>query len=176
MKLILQLILLSVILSCSNMSENVARHHHFEMKSGRFEKNTWTDSIIFHRTSWYQELSLVFDIFLYRIDATSPFFQWFSDSEKEKITSCEESFVSLSYQIDTNKITQSNYTEEMQKNGFENFVLTEFKRNMQLHPVFDKQNLKLYKIQGFCLASSKRTVGDPIFINFPGFNTIHANY
>lgn len=169
------LIILLIFSSCSSLTENIIKKDNFKIKNGRFNNLSWNDSTVFRRSSWYKELTLMFDLYLQKIDSNSPFFNWYSESEQEKIKSCEESYIGISYSIDSKKVSQALFYSEMEKNGFENFPVRGFKDHLKVHPIFDKKNMKLYKINGFCLVDKSKYSSQSLIVNFPGFSSTKVN-
>jgi hypothetical protein len=151
------------------MSRNLVDQSHFHVDGGVFKDQRWREDMVFNRVSFYNEMTLIFDTYLSKVDQNSKFYQWFSESEKSIIQKCEEAYVSLSYSSDTDKFTNPQYKEMMIRNGFRPFIIPQFKSHMKVHPDYDKTNFRLYKFDGYC---REKDIGQDIVFTLPGFNSI----
>jgi hypothetical protein len=173
MRKITLLICLLLFSSCSNnISQNAVNTTTREFSGGVYRDIHWNDPLIFERTSWYQELTMVFDVMFHRLAKDSKFRQWFSNEELKEIEGCKDFIVSLHYFYDSKRISDRMFKDEMNLNQYEEIVLNQFARNIKLHPDYIKWRLQKHKIMGFC---KKELTGDPIVINFPGFKEVRID-
>jgi hypothetical protein len=169
MKIILFLFL-SLQFACSNQSKNNVKEGNFVLKGGKLNQDFWEDEIKFKRTTWFTELTMVFDLYLAKVDDSSPFYNWLGVAEKSYIKDrCQSVYLALSYSMDSEKISQPFFKEQMSKVGLSQFTLTDFKSHLRLHPQYEPANLRLYQINGYC--AEKLVDENSFLINLPGFNT-----
>ncbi len=165
---LLILILSFGFMSCSNLSKNLVKKGSLVFHSGKSREKSWDDDLVFHRVSWYKELTLYFDALYVKLDSSSPFASWLSDAESNFLAKCKEPWVVLVYAHDSDKISTSMFFEQIEKKGFEKYVLNDFSRNLKMHPDYEKMSLVLHKIHGLC--SNSNLAGHEV--NFPGFESI----
>ena len=154
--------------SCSNLTKNIIKQDSRYLRGGVFEKMKWDDSLKFERTSWFHELTLVFDSMLAPIDDQSPFYKWLSKSEKDSLDRCQRSYISVSYAYDSKKISQLMYRDILKKQGLKEVAIPQFKGAFALHQDNEKLSLQLYKIKAFCYDGPKKK----LTISFPSFNSV----
>lgn len=154
--------------SCSNMSKNLTKEGTLVMADGRYENESWGDDLEFKRFSWYQELSLIFELMLVEITDDSKFFQWFSISEKRVLESCRKQFLVLSYSLDSKRISQQILWAKAMEQGFENIVVPNFRSHLKLHPDYIPSNLNLYTTRVLCQKDQNQRLS----LSFPGYSTI----
>ncbi len=152
--------------ACSNLSKNFVRHGEFEISSGKAGNTQWEDDLVFQRFSWYKELTLVYDILAVRIDKNSPYYNWFSQAEKEAMARCKDSFVAVTYAQDDEKISKQDMIDQFKDQAHSRFALREFKRNLKMHPDYEMLRLQLYKVDGICQESFEKK---DLSLTFPGF-------
>lgn len=172
MKKFTALFTLLLLCSCatSNMSKNTTKQGNFVLNGGKAGDKTWSDSLIFKRQSWYKELALLFDVQLARLDSDSPFLAWFSDKEKENYNECKDFIIAISYTLDSKRISQPMFIEEMKKQGFSRVSLNTFHSYLRLHPDFESFSLTNYEVYGLCGNQKARPEG--ISIQFPSFEPL----
>ncbi len=165
------LLIILLFAGCANMSKNQVVREDFSIRGGKFANQTWNDRLTFERTSWYTELTLVYDLFLTQLTPQNPFWQWLSNSEKQAIQSCSKHYVVLAYSQDSKKISHSAFKVYASEAGYRSFALPNFKNYLELHPDFAKNSFHLYQVFGLCLEpeTAKR---DEITVQFPNFNEV----
>lgn len=165
------LIALFLLSSCANLSKNQVLNETFDLRGGKFANQAWDSSLVFERTSWYTELTLVYDLLLTRIDATSPFWQWLSTTEKQSISSCSKHYVVVAYSQASTKISHGMFKQFAREAGYRSFALPQFSNYLELHPDFAQNSFHLYKVFGLCLEQglAKR---DDMAIQFPNFKEV----
>ncbi|MGZ3807284.1 MAG: hypothetical protein ACXVCE_04300, partial [Bacteriovorax sp.] len=117
------LILLALLVSCSNLSKNIVQEHNLVVRNGTFADKVWKDDLVFQRNSWYHELTLQLDVMLAHVSPQSPFNFWFSKDEIDQMIKCGDSRVVLAYSLDTKDIPYSALYEQFEKNGYTRFEL-----------------------------------------------------
>ncbi len=138
----------------------------FVLKNGVFADRTWTEHWTFDRYSWYQEMSLFYDLIIAQIPPQSSFNFWFSEAELKDINSCVDFRVAMIYTLDSKKISHTQFYEQMEFANYQRVDLSNFKKHLQLHPDSTEHSLQLYQIYGFCKKTKDRR---QIVVNFPGF-------
>jgi len=139
------------------------------LRGGVFGNETWDDSLEFERLSWYHGMSLYYDTLIYSPDKNSPFFKWFSDTEKEYLSKCRHFVVTAGYSADPTKISHVSFREQMKLNGYDDVVVNNFASFLKTHPSSSDWRLQNYKILGFCQRSPSTYDSDKLIIHFPSF-------
>lgn len=166
-------LLVSILLisACANLSKNQTLTEDFVVRGGKFGNQTWNDSLHFKRTSWYAELTLVYDLLMAQIEEQSPFWQWLSVSEKQTLLACKKHYVVVAYAQDSQKISHSQFKAYAAEAGYSSVALPQFANYMRLHPDFNQNSFHLYTVFGLCLdnSSPKR---ENISLQFPNFTEV----
>lgn len=167
MRFLFNLYLLIFLAGCAT-HQNFGFESNVAIKGGVFQDDSWTDALVFKRYSWNHDLTLYYDAYLSLINPKSPFMAWFSSGNQTLIQkNCPSFIVALLYNFDDRKISHHHLEKEMDKQGFEQVVIDQFKYYLSSHPDFEVLNLANYKITGFC---SKRDSSNlKVFIDFPSF-------
>jgi hypothetical protein len=170
------LILLSLVLAgcASYKTYNQTTKGIVIMRGGIYEKESWSDALVFKRMSWYHGMTLYFDALLWKADLDSPFSKWFSPSEKEFFTKCESFLVTAGYSADPAKISHVNFREQMKLNGYDDVVINSFASSLKSHPASTDWRLQNYKVMGFCKRSPTRLRTSKLGINFPSFKQLEV--
>ncbi len=166
MKIIFSIIIFSILTSCSNLSKSIVEEGTFEISNGIFADKKWKEDLSFQRYSWYQELTLQFDLMVTKIPAQSSFNFWFSQEELTALSSCRDARIILAYSLDTKIIPYSSLYIQLDKSGYSRIELPEFKRQLMQHPDSSMNSLRLYHVLGFC---KKTENTNQLLINFPGY-------
>jgi hypothetical protein len=155
-------------LSCSNLSQNIIKEGSFQINGGYKDKLRWEDPLPFKRYSWYQELTLMFDILVAKMPPESPFYHWLSDAEKKMVAPCQDFLLVLTYALEDKKISEGMFRDQMALSGYDQWILRDFQSFLVNHPDFEKQALKLYHLHSFCKMNGP---ADPngVPIRFPNF-------
>jgi hypothetical protein len=145
------------------------------LRSGTYKTQSWDDSLIFKRMSWYHGMTLYFDALFWKADLSSPFVNWFSPSEKSFFTKCESLLVTAAYSADPSKISHVNLREQMKLNGYDDVVINNFASYLKSHPSANDWRLQNYKIMGYCKRSPSRLGTPNLVINFPSFKQLEID-
>jgi hypothetical protein len=132
-------------------------------------RESWDDSLIFKRASWYHGMNLYYDALIYPASLESPFSKWFSDSEKDFFNKCKQLLVTINYSSDPSKISHVMFRDQMYKNGYDEVVLNSFSSYIKVHPTFQSWNLQNYKIMGFCHRQNQLDNLTKLDLAFPSF-------
>lgn len=163
----LALVVLFLSVSCANnMSQNSVNETERHISGGTYRSSTWSDEMIFKRISWFQELTMIYDAWFYRMPAESPFKQWFAKDELTEVGECRELLIVLHYHYDSKRISERMFKDEMNLNKYEEIYVPQMAKNMKLHPDIIKWRLQKHKVMAFC---RKNLTDEPIVINFPNF-------
>lgn len=165
-KLILLLILTGLV-SCSNLTKNFVKKGELGFRGGTYRDDKWDDTLSFSRTSWYHDMNLYFETLVVRPVEQSPFTRWFSENERTLISDCSDFFVAMTYSLDSDRISQTDFRLEMERNGYRTISIGNFKRNIMLHPDAQTISLDLYSVHGYC--KLKDVPQSTIVVRFPGF-------
>lgn len=171
---ILLLLSLQLLSSCGTVTKNTISQGDYELSTGHLGQKVWDTDLVFNRTSWFRELSMVYDLYLTKVDPKDPFFAWFSQDEKNKISTCSSFYVSLSYSLDNRLVSHSFVEDRLGKLGLKPMNIHNFALHLKMHPDFLRNSLNLYKIQGFCkqgLFASKK-----LPIQLPGHEPVSLTW
>jgi hypothetical protein len=171
-KLIFLLMILLVACSSTNTSQNIVRSTETEFKGGVYKDKSWNDALEFQRFSWYHGGTLYLDTFIHRLNESSPFAQWLSESEKSNFKTCNEFLLAMTFtsnSIFTN-IKHSDFKSHMEKNGFSSISLMDFEQHIRIHATFEAWNMRRYKVEGFC--RNAPGLSQKVTLNFPGFKEL----
>lgn len=165
------LVLVFLISSCANLSKNLILKEDFSIRGGKFANQTWDETLKFDRTSWYAELTLIYDLLLTRIDEQSPFWRWLSVAEKQSLGACRKQYIAMAYAQDSKKVSHTMFKNFAKEAGYSSIALPQFSNYMILHPDFNQNSFHLYRVFGLCLddPSPKR---ENIALQFPNFTEV----
>lgn len=172
-RLILQLSVSFFVLlfGCSNLSKNFVKKGEFSIDGGSYKGSSWDEPLYFDRFSWHQELTLMYDLMLTRLDNKSPYNKWFSSKEMELVDSCHDFYIAISYALDAKKISTGMLLDQVKRYGYQQVLIPNFEKNVMLHPNYEKSALKLYEIYGLCRKTSLDKSVAPTVL-FPNFEEI----
>ena len=156
-----------VFFSCSHLESNKVFEGVLHLRGGKGAGQQWDQSLIFKRISWYNEITLLYDILYTKISKDSPFFNWFSEDEKRSLQKCSKSFIVMSYELDNERLSHSLFDSFVDNSGFEKMALVTFRDTIKIHPDFRRHAFHLYEV--FALCSSSHTQ-ENILIDFPNFD------
>ncbi len=171
----LYILLLGIVGCASYKSYNQTTTGKVVLRGGIFEKDSWPDSLIFKRMSWYHGMTLYYDALFYKADPDSPFSKWFSPTEKEFFTKCEKLLVTVAYSADPSKISHVTFREQMKLNGYDDVVLNNFSSFLRSHPSASDWRMQGYKVVGYCKRAPTRLGTSQLAINFPSFKHLEIN-
>ncbi len=159
-------LLVLAILACGHLNQNFVKKGIFSFDGGKYKGQTWSDQLTFDRYTWYRQISMMYDLLWYKVDPTSPFYVWFSDNEKQKISECARFYVTVIYSYVANNggISHREFYDQMALNQLEEYALVDFNRELRSHPEYTRWVMKSHKVTGFC---DRGTTNEPILIQFP---------
>jgi len=163
---------ISCFISCSILSKNMFKKGHISFYGGRSSNKSWADKLILKRFSWFQELSLIADFSWTELERTSNFFNWISEGEIEKISSCNKIYVSFFYSSDEKEGLENIFFNQMRSKYLTEIKLEGFEENIKMHPNYNGLSLNFYKFKSFCLKEGQKS---QVFVSLPGFNKVRLN-
>jgi hypothetical protein len=172
MKIAIILTVLFVFTGCSSLSKNTIAKGDFSIKHGVWKNKVWKEKLNFQRISWYQELSLLFDLKIARISDKSPFYNWFSESTKSELKRCEDFYLAMIYELDNDKISKKLFLSKMKSKSYRQMIVKGFKSNLRMHPNYKLSALNQYKVVGLC---KTQKTNSKLEITFPGFKTVQID-
>lgn len=156
-------------IGCSNLTKNMTKNGSFVVRNGTYADKTWKENIVFERYSWFQEMSLQYDIMIARIAPNSSFNFWFSADELKEVNECADFRLLMLYTLDSKKIAHSSFFEQAEAANFSRLEIMTFKKQLLMHPDSTENSLNLYQVYGLC----KKTKDlKPIMVNFPSFQEV----
>lgn len=169
------LIVLVFITSCASGPTNKTSQKEIDLTGGLFERKSWDDSMTFKRTSWYIGATLSYDIWLAKIDKSSPFTNWM-ENNKEANSECREFFVGLIYSNNASTLVNlqsvANIKKQITELGYEEVTLSNFKSHLATHDVYQQWHLRNHRLAGFCYKKMS-SIPEEIPVSLPGFRTIN---
>ena len=163
-------ILIFLTFGCATNTKNNIVQGSFSLNGGSLNSQTWVDSLEFERKSWFNEITLILDVYSVKIDSKSPFFKWFSSSNQKEITKLKDFKLMLIYTLDSDKISKKDFDEELLANGYQVMNLPEFEKHFKFHSQFVENSFKLYKVLGYYSENGNKF--GQLKINFPGFKAV----
>lgn len=161
-KIVILFIYCLSICSCSSLSKNMVKSGKLILRGGTESLN---QDLVFKRYSWYQELTLNFDILITDLLKTDEFYQVFTSNEKDILKQCESVYIAFSYEQDAARLSRAHFLATLQALGAEEVVTSEFQKEMKMHPDFIEESLQLYRFHTLCFKKKNLSFQ----MKFPGF-------
>ncbi|MDH4469013.1 MAG: hypothetical protein QE271_13220 [Bacteriovoracaceae bacterium] len=137
--------------ACSSpLSVNQYIADQLKITTGVSGKETWSDSLVFTRASWYQRATLLYEILLADLPQHSPFRKWFSDQENEYVKNCKQLVVGMNYSYPFAKVPTRNLHDQMRSLGFKEMVSVSFERQIYNHADAARLRAKHYRVHFYC--------------------------
>ncbi len=155
--------------SCSLTGRNIVQENDFELTGGSVGEKVWKNDLKLKRISWYQEMTMVFDVLLGEISNESPFYNWFSTSEKISLKQCSKSYLALYYSSSSDVISKKRFLKQVKLQGYEQFIMNDFQSALRLHPQYVSNSFQLYDVAILC---AKSEIEGPLKLEFPNYRTI----
>lgn len=157
------------LMSCSLTGRNIVQQNDFEIAGGSVGDKSWEDELKLKRTSWYQEMTMVFDVLYGEITPDSAFYKWFSTSEKVSLKRCSNSYLTLYYSSASDVISKSDFVKQASEQGYDLFTMNDFSKALKLHPQYISNSFQLYNIAILC---TKSNLGTNLKVEFPNFRPV----
>lgn len=173
MKLIaIVMLLLSV--GCSSLSKNSVKTGAARFTGGVYKDQSWQTEIGFARYSWFNELTLLLDVLVTKVEPFDPFYQWFSVLEKEMMRDCADFKVAMVYALDPSRLSEREFLNQAADVGYQRVPLPQFRSYLRMHPEYDRQSFQLYSVYGLCQkrGASAELEGSKIPVAMPSFNEV----
>lgn len=158
--------------SCGSMSKNLVKTGDASFQGGTYKQSKWDESLDFKRYSWFQELSLLFDLLVAEVPSDSAFRQWFSASEQTIINGCQDFRVVMTYFLDSSRISETMLWSQAAQAGYERVSLGHFGPYLKLHPQYNRQSFHLYHVEGLCLPKGGGPSSTGFTVNFPNYSEV----
>jgi len=146
--LVLSLMIFS---ACSSYStkKNITKSV-ISFNGGSFDDFEWDSSLDFNRTSWFNGITMSYDILIAKIEKKSKFSKWFDGSEKEYLDQCKSIYITAAY----NKLGETSNSayikNEIESSGLKHISVSGFARHLKSHPNFQAWHLSFHKISAYC--------------------------
>ncbi len=164
-KLLIAWVIGTICMGCAITSQNRVVKGDFRLSGGTAKQVVWSEAIIFERTSWYKQTSLVYEVLLAPLSKDSPFYVWFSDATKNALFSCASPYILLDYSLDSTLLPHSIIRKQLAQQGFSEIVIPQFSSEFKNHPQYKISNLTFYSLKGYCRKISDKKV----IFSLPGF-------
>jgi hypothetical protein len=172
MKSSLPILFILLISSCANWSKNFVKEGSLSFRGGIYQETRWSDHLTFKRTSWFQEMTLIYEVMLSDFSLSSPFSAWLSDSERRQIDDCASFKLALLYASDSGKASNAEFFSQMKAQGYERLQIQEFASHLRMHPDYERLALHLYRPYGLCRSHGVPPLQGRLRVNFPGFREV----
>ena len=172
MKILTVLVFFALIGCAAHKTYNQTTTGRVNFYGGVYLKENWNDALKFKRMSWYHGMTLYYDVMVWKANLASPFSKWFSPSEKEFFTKCEDFLVTVGYSADPSRISHVNFRQQMNLNGYDDVVINSFAYHLKSHAMAPEWRINNYKIMGYCKRAPTRMNTKSLAINFPSFEQL----
>jgi len=159
---------IQLLTSCSHLVKNETHSGTLPIRGGIYRDKNWKESLVFSRTSWYQEFSLKLEILNSSLAMQSPFTNWLGEAELQFLQKCSDARIVLFYLWDNTEITSAMVLNQFEKNGFNFIKLNDFNKHLIAHPDAQEKSLRVYQAYGMC---RQAPAAQDINIDIPGFQT-----
>lgn len=165
MKLAFSLFTIFILSSCQSYNTvNRVGYSTLNFKGGAQAGEEWTETLSFHRTSWYYGTTLRYDVLLAKLPKGSPFLAWFSETGRKKANSCPVFYIALLYKGLTAPGANAIVRNEIKKQGPTEYIDPDFNLNIQGHYAYRQWVLRGHRPVSFCATNEKE-----LFLQLPGF-------
>jgi hypothetical protein len=153
------------LVGCALTSQNIVNKGTFVLSGGNIGNNRWSDELIFTKTSWYKQTTLVYETLLASLNNKSPFLNWLSAEERKIFASCEYPYLLLEYSLNRDLLPFKIINDQLKKEGFKKVLIKTFELELKNHPQYKISNLMYYKVRGYCSSTAQ----EGIKFQLPGF-------
>lgn len=170
-------ILLLTAASCAttNHQENRLQFGNYIFQGGYGDNTSWTESLVFSRTSWISGASVYYDSLIVPFTDQSPFWGWLSpDNRSEAQGECKKFYITILYSATPILVSHSQFINQMRQNGFSDFLIPELASAVKSHPDFRSLHMEDAKIMAFC--SKKERASTDLNIGLPSFPNAHIKF
>lgn len=165
------LLISALIVSCGHMSKNTVKSGDVIIQGGRFEKDEWSDPLNFKRYSWFQELTLVYDLLIVPDSKLGPFKKWISKDMATEVAKCSHFALALTYHLEDEKFPKSFLSSQIFKKGVKRLSMKKWSQHLRSHPNYTGPSLGLYKVEGICFDQKTTKMS----ISIPNFGPVDVN-
>lgn len=167
MKNILMVCLICLVSSCSSLSKNMKKEGELTLRGFKLQESETKEELILKRYSWYQGLTLDFELLMSSIKKDSDFYKAFTLEEQKTLSKCDAVYIAFTYELTGKRLSRGHLLTQLQSVGLNDVVTPDFAKEMRMHPDFSGESLQLYRFHTFCSSEGKLET----FINFPGFSS-----
>ena len=154
-------------LSCSALTISTIKEGELVIDEGRLNNLTWSEDLRFKRTSWYYELTLLYDFLLVELPVHSNYRRWFTSSESINANSCARYYVAGVYTSRDQRVSPNDIWREFDTSKLKFMNVNGFYRNLSFTEKFVTNSFDLYKFWGICVNDSSDII--KLKIAFPGY-------
>ena len=167
------LFLASLIFSCASVnSYNKVIQDGVSLRGGTDGEKSWSSAVKLQRTSWFNGVKMVNDIFIGKLDKDSDFKAWFGNSKDLLESQCSQFYVALIYTNGFRGGSRGLLRKTITDTGLEEVVIPDFTQYLRTHPIYQALNLENHRVSGFC-AKSKISKINNIDLIIPGFKKVN---
>jgi hypothetical protein len=170
MKLIFHFsILILFTMSCSSLSITTIKEGSLTIEEGRYGELDWNEDLKFKRTSWYYELTLLYDFLIAEIPIHSNYRRWFTATESISANSCGKFYIAGVYASRDKRVNQNDIWKVFDTNKVKFINVNGFYKNLSFSEKFITNSFGLYKFWGICVESIDEQID--MEISFPGYRS-----
>lgn len=168
MKLILMvcIVLFGGCSSLNNLNKNT--HSKLILKSGKSKELTWSDSLSFTRNSWYDGVTLKYDILYTKLTKNSPFSNWIGQVEREQFEKCESYYIMLVYSQFSQSASRSELMTNFDIVGLKRISTPVFESHFRNHSFNNFWKLHRHSLYGICKTKDLSSIE----VAIPNFTTV----
>mgnify|MGYP007063429834 CR=1 FL=1 len=159
--------LMTSLVSCSQLGTNVTKNGALVVNGGIHQGLSWKDKLVFKRTTWFSDLSMLYDVLIADLELNSPFLKWFYYSEREEIRKCEKFVVLGLFSSSDRKTSENEIVQQVVSREAKIVNINGFYKNLSYHPIFSKNSLNLYRFEGVCFPQA---FPRDKLVHIPGFS------
>lgn len=169
MKNLQNLFFLVFLISCSSTTISTIKDGEFIVTDGRYNELIWNEDLIFHRTTWFYELSVLYDFFIAELPVNSNYRRWFTSSESISANNCAKFYIAGAYTSNDQRVNSNDIWNSFDTNKVKFSNVNGFYRHLSFSSKFITNSLASFKFWGICVKNIDEKID--VQFAFPGFPT-----
>ena len=149
------------------MSVSTIRNGELVITEGRYHNLSWSEDLVFKRTSWYYELSLLYDFLIAEVPINSNYRRWLLPGEAISANNCAKLYIAGVYASRDRRVNSNDIWRAFDTNKLQFTNVNGFYRNLSFSSKFITNSFSSYKFWGICLKNDNEQI--PVKFSFPGY-------
>jgi hypothetical protein len=146
---------------------NQVRESELVFKGSNYGQQGWDESLIYKRYSWYNGVTLDYEVLISPLNKDSKFYSWLNSGEKKLANRCEKFYTALLLGRFNAGVNKAYIINEFEKNGLKYVSLAGFGSQVKSYYIYNQLNLINHKVMGFCSNKELKSIK----ISLPGYRT-----